>query len=219
MHFTLRGDSIANTHLPDTKDFRVFHSVEPSRLLLCTDSHIYVSSSLLWWLPSVLGNTLGDTHTCVYPCKNHNLDICQDLQNLSSAFMRQMKRTQAAVRTYQPRVTVDTAIQGISANGSKPGGGCTSKARIKGERESQVSRIQTSCSCGTQGRSWHFLNLAKGIDHKRPVTPAEVWPQSIYCLLTQNVWARGLSSPFVSKPLWGPVSAGNNLGYGLFNWA
>lgn len=99
MHFTLCGDSIANTHLPDTKDFRVFHSVEPSRLLLCTDSPIYVSSSLLWWLPSVLGNTLGDTHTCVYPCKNHNLDICQDLQNLSSAFRRQMKRTQAAVRT------------------------------------------------------------------------------------------------------------------------
>lgn len=95
--------------------------------------------------------------------------------------MRQMRRTQATVRTYQPCVTVNTAIQGISANGSKPGSGCTSKARVKGERESQVSQIQTSCSCGTQGRSWHFLNLAKGIDHKRPVTHAEIWPQSTHC--------------------------------------
>lgn len=33
------------------------------------------------------------------------------------------------VRTYQPCVTVDTAIQGISANGSKPGSKVKGKAK------------------------------------------------------------------------------------------
>lgn len=43
MHFPLRGDSMADPHLPDTKDFRPFHLAAPPRLLLCPDfSHVCV---------------------------------------------------------------------------------------------------------------------------------------------------------------------------------
>lgn len=96
--------------------------------------------------------------------------------------MRQMRRMQAAVgtswdqlgpvRTYQPCVTVDTAIQGISANGSKPG------SKVKGKAKCHRSQQAALVGCRAEV---DILNLAKGIDHKRPVTHAEISPQSTYC--------------------------------------
>lgn len=170
MHFPLRGDSIANPHLPDTKDFGPFHLVEPSRLLRCTDfSHICVliitvMASISSWRHAnpvyIRVRIITPRFAKFSPGSHDDNKALGGLWNSPSVFMRQMRRMQAAVgtswdqlgpvRTYQPCVTVDTAIQGISANGSKPG------SKVKGKAKCHRSQQAALVGCRAEVDIFEF---------------------------------------------------------------
>lgn len=59
----------------------------------------------------------------------------------------------AGENSAEPCLTQNIEVQGVSANDSKPGRGCISKAGVKGERGSRVSQFRTDSSCGTRGAS------------------------------------------------------------------
>lgn len=84
-------------------------------------------------------------------------------------------------------------------------------SEVKGKASVTVSNKQRLWD---MGHKLTFLNLTEGMDHKRPSDLCRNLAPK-HAPLTENVSVKGFSSPFVSKPLFGPPSAGSNPSYGL----
>lgn len=157
IHFTLHGDSTAHAHLPYTRGCRTSCLLQPSRQLCfaliftytcphhyCNDFHQFLENTLsihvrIITLIFVVSSWVTSSPSSLRRVVNFLSSLHQaDENNAGSSWDQGSVSTGEDLRAL---CCTDVAVQGISVNGSKPGSGCTSKARVKGERESRVSQI------------------------------------------------------------------------------